>query len=117
MPESVAHPELLARAVRHLAPVLPVLSELGERFAAAGHELALVGGPVRDAFLSRSSPDLDFTTSARPDQIEAVLTGWVDHQWDVGRRFGTIGGRRGELSIEVTTYRADAYQAQSRKPV
>jgi len=117
VPESVAHPELLARAVRHLAPVLPVLSELGERFAAAGHELALVGGPVRDAFLSRSSPDLDFTTSARPDQIEAVLTGWVDHQWDVGRRFGTIGGRRGDLSIEVTTYRADAYQAQSRKPV
>ncbi|TQL49424.1 CCA tRNA nucleotidyltransferase [Ornithinicoccus hortensis] len=114
---TTSSPELLARAVRHLAPVLPVLTELGERFAAAGHELALVGGPVRDAFLSRQSPDLDFTTSARPEQIEQVLTGWVDHLWDVGRDFGTIGGRRGDLVVEVTTFRADAYDPESRKPV
>nr|WP_281497341.1 CCA tRNA nucleotidyltransferase [Ornithinimicrobium sp. F0845] len=108
---------MLARAVRHLAPVLPVLSELGERFREAGHELALVGGPVRDAFLGRSSPDLDFTTSARPEQIEAVLAGWAEQTWDIGRAFGTIGARREGHTVEITTYRADAYDPDSRKPV
>ena len=74
---------LLQRAVRHLAPVMPLLTEVGERFAAAGYELALVGGPVRDAFLGRTSPDLDLTTDARPDDIEKVLAGWADATWDL----------------------------------
>jgi poly(A) polymerase len=108
---------LLRQAVAHLAPVLPLLTDLGERFAAAGHELALVGGPVRDAFLGRTPTDLDFATSARPDDIEAVLTTWGSATWDMGRRFGTIGARRGERVVEVTTYRADAYDGATRKPV
>jgi len=108
---------LLREAVHRLAPVLPLLTDLGSRFASAGHEVALVGGPVRDAFLGRVSPDLDLTTSARPDQSEAVLAGWADASWDVGRAFGTIGARKGEHVIEVTTYRADAYDRVSRKPV
>lgn len=116
-PTSTADGALLARALRHLTPTLPLLTEIGERFAAAGHELALVGGPVRDAFLGRTSPDLDLTTSADPDQIEAVLTGWADTTWDVGRAFGTIGARRGKHQLEITTYRADAYDPDSRKPV
>ena len=109
--------ELLRRATAHLAPVVPLLTELGERFAAAGHELALVGGPVRDAFLGRMSPDLDFTTSASPDQTLAVLKPWADAHWDIGREFGTIGARKGDTTVEVTTYRADAYDGQTRKPV
>ncbi len=104
-------------AVSRLAPVLPVLSELGAAFAAAGHELALVGGPVRDAFLGRVSADLDFTTSARPEQSEAILGAWGTATWDMGRAFGTIGARRGEVVVEVTTYRADAYDGVTRKPV
>lgn len=108
---------LLLRALRHLTPTLPLLTEIGERFAAGGHEVALVGGPVRDAFLGRPSPDLDFATSAAPDQIEAVLEGWAHTTWDVGRDFGTIGARRGEHHLEFTTYRADAYDPSSRKPV
>ncbi len=115
--ERLSHGELLARAAAHLAPDLALLTELGERFTAAGHELALVGGPVRDAFLGRASPDLDLTTSARPEQIERLLTGWAEHTWDVGRAFGTIGGRRKGRIVEITTYRADAYDPQSRKPV
>lgn len=107
----------LRRAVAHLGPLLPLLTELGERFAGHGHELALVGGPVRDAFLGRTSPDLDFTTSARPEQIEAVLAGWAEATWDIGRDFGTIGAVRGAHRIEVTTYRADAYDGVTRKPV
>ena len=114
---SPSEAELLARAVRHLAPVQSVLTELGERFRDAGHELALVGGPVRDAFLGRSSPDLDFTTSARPEEIEAVLAGWAEQTWDIGRAFGTIGARHDGRTVEITTYRADAYDPDSRKPV
>jgi poly(A) polymerase len=108
---------LLREAVRRLAPVLPLLTDLGSRFVDAGHEIALVGGPVRDAFLGRVSPDLDLTTSADPDQTEAILAGWADSHWDVGRAFGTIGARKGSHVIEVTTYRADAYDHVSRKPV
>ncbi|WP_281276214.1 CCA tRNA nucleotidyltransferase [Flexivirga caeni] len=109
--------EFQRRAARNLAPVLPLLQELGGMFAAAGHELALVGGPVRDLFLGRSSHDLDLTTSARPDQIEALLKPWADATWDIGRDFGTIGARKGDAIVEVTTYRADAYDRQTRKPV
>ena len=109
--------EVIEGAVAHLAPVLPVLLDLGERFAAEGHELALVGGPVRDAFLGRVSTDLDLTTSAATDETEAILRAWGDAHWDMGREFGTIGARRGDLVVEVTTYRADAYDGQTRKPV
>ena len=107
---------LLQRAVVHLAPVMPLLTEVGERFAAAGFELALVGGPVRDAFLGRTSPDLDLTTDAGPDDIEKVLAGWADSTWDLGRAFGTIGARKGDQVVEITTYRSDIYDRASRKP-
>lgn len=108
---------LLKEAVRRLAPVLPMLTDLGSRFVDAGHQIALVGGPVRDAFLGRVSPDLDLTTSAHPEQTDAILAGWADTHWDVGRAFGTIGARKAGHVIEVTTYRADAYDRISRKPV
>jgi poly(A) polymerase len=111
----------MRQAVAHLAPVLPLLTDLGERFTGAGHELALVGGPVRDAFLGRTPPDLDFTTSASPDETEAILKAWGSATWDMGREFGTIGARRRaggtETTVEVTTYRADAYDGVTRKPV
>jgi poly(A) polymerase len=110
------HRPLLEAAVARLAPVLPMLTELGERFSAAGHELALVGGPVRDAFLGRVSPDLDFTTDARPDEILAIVARWADAHWDIGREFGTIGLRKGALQLEITTYRADVYDRTSRRP-
>ena len=107
---------LLRAAVARLAPVLPMLTELGERFAGSGHDLALVGGPVRDAFLGRVSPDLDLTSDARPDEILAAVRGWADAHWDIGREFGTIGLRKGAHVIEITTYRADTYDRTSRKP-
>lgn len=94
----------------------PLLVKLGTLFTNAGYELALVGGPVRDAFLGRETNDLDFTTPANPDQILAVLKGNVDAHWDIGRDFGTIGARMGDTTVEITTYRADQYDADSRKP-
>jgi len=114
---------LRRQAAQVLADLAPDALELGEVFRAAGHELALVGGPVRDAFLGRVSADLDFTTSASPDQTQALLAAWGDTHWDIGKAFGTIGAmrhgrRRGgaDVVVEVTTYRTDAYDADSRKP-
>lgn len=122
---SAALTALRRRALGVLAGLSGDAIELGELFRAAGHELALVGGPVRDAFLGRLSADLDFTTSASPDETEAILARWGDAHWDIGREFGTIGarrmpgGRRGstrDVVVEVTTYRTDAYDPSSRKP-
>jgi len=108
----------VAEAIYTLQGVVgrPPVSTLAEAFAAAGHELALVGGPVRDAFLGREVNDLDFTTSATPDQIEALLRPLADAVWDVGREFGTIAAKLGEATVEITTYRADSYDGKTRKP-
>ncbi len=108
--------DVQARVVAELERIAPVTEELGRRFAAAGEEIALVGGPVRDAMLGRLQNDLDFTTSARPEVTERLLKGWAEAIWDIGRAFGTIGCRRGEWQVEITTYRSDAYDATSRKP-
>ncbi len=94
----------------------PFLVELGELFTAAGHELSIVGGPVRDAVLGRPGNDWDFSTSARPDEIERIAADWADAIWDVGRDFGTIGLRKAGHQLELTTYRTDAYDEGSRKP-
>ena len=95
----------------------PIVATLADAFAKAGRELAIVGGPVRDALLDRPVHDLDFTTDAHPDEILKIVTPISTAQWDVGREFGTIGARiRGE-QVEVTTYRADSYDGTTRKPV
>lgn len=111
--------ESVARAVERLDALAdsPAVARLSTAFAAAGHEFALVGGPVRDAFLGRDVSDLDFTTSARPDDILKIVTPIADAQWDVGRDFGTIAARFGDLLVEITTYRADEYDGATRKPV
>ncbi|MBF4572257.1 CCA tRNA nucleotidyltransferase [Herbiconiux sp. VKM Ac-1786] len=92
------------------------VAKLAAAFSAAGHELALVGGPVRDAFLGRPITDLDFTTDARPDEILAIVTPISQAQWDVGRAFGTIAARIDGESVEITTYRSDEYDHTTRKP-
>jgi poly(A) polymerase len=108
--------EVQDTAVRELMRIAPVVDELGDRFTRAGEQIALVGGPVRDAMLGRLHNDLDFTTSARPETTERLLAGWADATWDMGRSFGTIGCRKGEWQVEITTYRAEEYDPDSRKP-
>lgn len=98
------------------AQIPAVALDLGNRFAAAGFELALVGGWVRDAILRRGQADLDFTTNATPEQTLGVLKGWADTTWDVGIRFGTVGASRHGEQLEITTYRAESYDPDSRKP-
>jgi poly(A) polymerase len=104
------------QALQSLRDRAGVAIELGERFAAAGFELALVGGPVRDALMGRMGDDLDLTTDAHPDRILSIVAGWADAVWDVGIAFGTIGVRKGDHKIEITTYRAEVYDETSRKP-
>jgi poly(A) polymerase len=105
------------RAVHELLRVSPVADEIGRRFAAAGHELHLVGGSVRDALLGRLGDDLDFATSARPEETLRLVEGWADAIWTTGAEFGTIGASRRGLRLEITTFRADAYDRVSRNPI
>ena len=104
------------KAVTELLRVSPVADELGRRFGAAGHELHLVGGSVRDALLGRLGDDLDFCTDARPEQTLEVVQGWADAIWETGREFGTIGIQKAGLRLEITTFRAEAYDGVTRNP-
>jgi poly(A) polymerase len=109
-------PDAQRRLIAELLRRGEVFDDLGRRFQGAGHELALVGGTVRDILLGRPSPDLDFTTDARPEQITELLRDWADTFWEVGAAFGTIGARKGDSMVEVTTYRDEVYRRDSRKP-
>lgn len=116
MPESIPTAELLATAAVTLNRHKKLLSELGALFDSAGFDLYLVGGSVRDAALGKPGIDLDFTTDARPEQVQNLVTGWAEAIWDTGIAFGTIGVARRGQRVEITTFRSDSYDQQSRNP-
>jgi poly(A) polymerase len=99
-----------------LRTLTPAAAELGELFTKAGHELALVGGPVRDVFLGSHPGDLDLTTDAVPERVLEITRKWADKTWTVGIDFGTVGLRKGDTILEITTYRSEQYGPRSRKP-
>jgi poly(A) polymerase len=99
-----------------LAAAAPAAEDLGGLFARHGHELALVGGPVRDAFLGRIAGDFDLTTDAPPERVMEITAGWADQVWTIGIDFGTVGMRKGGTIFEITTYRSEQYARTSRKP-
>ena len=103
-------------AIASLIKRAPLASSLAQNFAAQGFRLALVGGPVRDALLGRLGNDLDFTTDARPEVTKKILQAWAENVWDTGINFGTVAGKRGDTTVEVTTYRTESYDPESRKP-
>ena len=103
-------------AIRSLIERAPLASSLAQAFKAKGFTLALVGGPVRDAILGRLGNDLDFTTNAHPLETKKILQSWADNVWDTGIAFGTVAGKRGDTTVEVTTYRTENYDPDSRKP-
>jgi poly(A) polymerase len=103
-------------AIASLIKRAPLASSLAQSFAAQGFRLALVGGPVRDALLGRLGNDLDFTTDARPEVTKKILQTWAENVWDTGIEFGTVAGKRGDTTVEVTTYRTESYDPESRKP-
>jgi poly(A) polymerase len=94
----------------------PLASDLAKKFAKAGFTLALVGGPVRDAILGRLGNDLDFTTNARPDETKSIIKKDADSLWETGREFGTIAAQFGDVTVEITTYRSEKYETESRNP-
>jgi len=114
--DSAADAGLLAGAQVALNRHSDVLRDLGRVFADAGHELYLVGGSVRDALLGRLGNDLDFTTDARPEQMQRLLRSWADALWDTGIEFGTVGVGKDGHRLEITTFRADTYDQVSRNP-
>ncbi|CAB4331286.1 unannotated protein [freshwater metagenome] len=103
-------------AIRSLIAQAPLASSLAEAFKAKGFQLALVGGPVRDALLGRLGNDLDFTTDAHPHETKKILKSWADNVWETGIVFGTVAAKRGDTTVEVTTYRTEKYEEDSRKP-
>ena len=103
-------------AITTLIKQAPEATNLAIAFKAAGFKLALVGGPVRDAILGRLGNDLDFTTDAHPKDCEKILKKWADSVWDIGAAFGTVAGKKGDITVEITTYRSESYEADSRKP-
>jgi poly(A) polymerase len=112
-------PPAVQETVRELVDVSPVLTELGARFTAAGFEAHLVGGSVRDALLAGGAAmagDLDVTTDARPEQILELLRGWASSTWNTGIAFGTVGAEVRGTRLEITTFRADRYDRESRNP-
>ena len=104
-------------AVSELIRIAPVADELGARFSSAGHQLHLVGGSVRDALLGRLGDDLDFTTDAQPRDVLRLVTAWGEGTWETGIDFGTVGVTKGGLRLEITTFRSDLYDGDSRNPV
>jgi poly(A) polymerase len=116
VPEAAEDGELLTAAAVALNRHAAVLREIGAAFDAAGHELYLVGGSVRDAFLGRLSSDLDLTTDARPEQVQQIVRRWADSVWETGIEFGTVGVGKGEHRLEITTFRADTYDQVTRNP-
>ena len=103
-------------AITTLTKQAPAAKELAQLFKQAGFQLALVGGPVRDAILGRLGNDLDFTTDAHPKECEKILKNWADSVWDIGAAFGTVAGKKAEITVEITTYRSESYSPDSRKP-
>ena len=116
VPDSTPLTPQQRRAAARLLAAAASADELGRLFASHGHELALVGGPVRDVFLGRSPGDLDLTTDATPARVLEIIDGWADQFWTVGIEFGTVGMRKGSEIFEITTYRSEQYTGRSRKP-
>jgi poly(A) polymerase len=116
VPEVRPPDELLRSAAVELQRQAPLLGEVGALFAAAGHQLYLVGGSVRDAVLGRLTTDLDFTTDAGPDKVQEIVRPWADAIWDTGIEYGTVGVGKAGQRLEITTFRADSYDQVSRNP-
>jgi poly(A) polymerase len=105
-----------AKAAANLVTLPKAAVELAREFRGSGFRLALVGGPVRDALLGRGGNDLDFTTDARPEDSLKILKKWTSATWDTGIAYGTVAGKKGDVTAEITTFRKDSYSTDSRKP-
>jgi poly(A) polymerase len=112
----VLEDEPRAALARLLLPPSPLI-DLAERFEIEGHELHLVGGALRDAWLNRSPRDeFDLSTDATPDRVQEIVQPLARSVWLQGIRFGTVGAQVGDVSVEITTFRTERYKEASRHP-
>ena len=113
-PDGVIPPRLEPLLREGAAPV-----DLARRFGEAGHRLYLVGGSVRDAILGRfdDEMDIDLATDARPEAIKQLVRPWAHDVFLMGEAFGTVGAVRDGVVYEITTFRAEVYRDESRKPI
>lgn len=83
-----------------------------ERLIQHGYEAYFVGGSVRDFIMNRPIHDVDITTNATPDEIEALF----EHTIPIGKEHGTINVVWEHENYEVTTFRAEAEYVDHRRP-
>ena len=89
-----------------------VAREIATKLQTAGKQAWLVGGLVRDLALGLKPSDVDITTDARPEEVEAIF----DETIPVGRAFGTVIVRVGGMESEVTTFRSESSYSDARHP-
>ncbi|MCL4459410.1 MAG: CCA tRNA nucleotidyltransferase [Chloroflexi bacterium] len=93
------------------------VARLAKIFQKHNKQIFLVGGSVRDRLLGRDNHDLDLTTDALPGEVKSFAAeARPDAVNCVGERFGTIGLIFGDQVIEITTFRSEWYNPDSRKP-
>ena len=91
--------------------------ELARAFRDRGHELYVVGGHLRDAWLGRKPDDqLDLATDATPQQTLEIVRPRATSVWLQGERFGTVGAEISGQRMEITTFRSERYAEGSRHP-
>jgi poly(A) polymerase len=95
-----------------------IIFTLAKAFRAQQKQLYMVGGTVRDGLLHRGeSNDADLATDAHPNEIKRIVA--PTHPSAivlVGERFGTVRLHYGDDIIEITTFRDEKYNPESRKP-
>lgn len=98
--------------------MLDVIITLAQLFRDQRKQLYMVGGTVRDVLLHRGqSPDADLATDAHPEEIKRLVA--PTHPTAVvlvGERFGTVRLHYDSNIVEITTFRTERYNPDSRKP-
>ena len=61
-------------------------------------------------------PEFDFATDAKPEETLRVLSGWAQHKYLQGITYGTVGARREDIVVEITTFRKEVYREDDRHP-
>jgi len=92
-----------------------MIQKIAKIFKENGYELFEVGGHVRDSILDIESHDIDLTTNATPQEVKRLVNS-LGSVYNLGLPFGTVGLVVNKQVIEITTYRNEIYDNDSRKP-
>lgn len=96
--------------------ITKTLKPVVDAFTAQGETVYLVGGAVRDAHLGEPVKDLDLCSRLHPDEVKRLIAPLAEATWDAGETFGTVAFQHQGEIIEITTFRDDSYDGETRKP-